>query len=258
MSEATHNSAIVDQFTRQAEVFNVAPSLTDEQALRNIVAATQAGPDDTVLDVACGGGVVLCAFAPYVKHATGIDMTPAMVDFGRELAAKKGLANVTLKQGDVTTLPFPDGFFSVVVTRYTFHHFLDPLAVFKEMVRVCRRGGLIAVVDIYASEDAAKAAQWNRLELLRDPSHVRCLPLGELKALFGKVGLEPPAESLYGVHNSVKNLLGRSFPNPGDDAKITAMFAASVKDDSLGIPATLKAGELWYTYPTAILSALRQ
>ena len=48
-------------------MFNVAPSLTDEQALRNIVAATQAGPDDTVLDVACGGGVVLCAFAPYVN-----------------------------------------------------------------------------------------------------------------------------------------------------------------------------------------------
>ena len=257
MNEAAHNSAIVDQFTRQAEVFNVAPSLTDEQALRNIVAATRAGPDDTVLDVACGGGVVLCAFAPYVKHATGIDMTPAMVNFGRELATKKGLANVTLKQGDVTTLPFPDGSFSVVVTRYTFHHFLDPLAVFKEMVRVCRRGGRIAVVDIYASEDDAKAAQWNRLELLRDPSHVRCLPLSELKALFGKVGLEQPAESLYGVHDSVKNLLGRSFPNAGDDTKITAMFAASVSDDSLGIPTTLEAGELWYTYPTAILSALR-
>lgn len=258
MSEAAHNSAIVDQFTRQAEVFNVAPSLTNEQALRNIVAATQAGPDDTVLDVACGGGVVLCAFAPHVKHATGIDMTPAMLNFGRELAAKKGLANVTFKQGDVTTLPFPDGSFSVVVTRYTFHHFLDPLAVFKEMVRVCRRGGRIAVVDMYASEDDAKAAQWNRLELLRDPSHVRCLPLSELKALFGKVGLEQPAESLYGIHNSVKNLLGRSFPNPGDDAKITAMFATSVRDDSLGIPATFEAGELWYTYSTAILSAVRR
>ena len=258
MSEAEHNSAIVDQFTRQAEVFNVAPSLTNEQALGSIVAATQAGPDDTVLDVACGGGVVLCAFAPHVKHATGIDMTPAMLDFGRELAAKKGLANVTFKQGDVTTLPFPDGSFSIVVMRYSFHHFLDPLTVFKEMVRVCRRGGRIAVVDIYASEDDAKAAQWNRLELLRDPSHVRCLPLSELKSLFGKVGLGQPSESLYGVHDSVKNLLGRSFPNLGDDAKITAMFAASAKDDSLGIPVTLKAGELWYIYPTAILSAVRQ
>jgi ubiquinone/menaquinone biosynthesis C-methylase UbiE len=156
MSEAAHNRAIVDQFTRQAAVFNVAPSLTKEQALRSIVAATQAGPDDTVLDVACGGGVVLCEFAPHVKHATGIDMTPAMLDFGREHAARKGLANVTFRRGDATTLPFPDGSFSVVVTRYTFHHFLEPLAVFKEMVRVCRRGGRIAVVDMYASEDNAK------------------------------------------------------------------------------------------------------
>jgi hypothetical protein len=114
------------------------------------------------------------------------------------------------------------------------------------------------VVDMYASENHTKAMQWNRLEKLRDPSHVRCLPLSELKSLFNKVGLGQPSESLYGVHDSVKNLLGRSFPNPGDDAKITAMFAASVKDDSLGIPATLKAGELWYTYPTAILSAVRQ
>jgi len=184
-------------------------------------------------------------------------MTPAMLDFGRELAAKKGLANVTFKQGDVIALPFPDGSFSVVVTRYSFHHFLEPLAVFKEMVRVCRRGGRIALVDMYASEDDAKAAQWNRLELLRDPSHVRCLPLSELKALFGKVGLEQPKEAFYGVHDSVKNLLGRSFPNSGDDVKIRAMFAASAKDDRLGIPVTFEDSELWYTYPTAILSAVR-
>ena len=62
---------------------------------------------------------------------------------------------------------------------------------------------------------------------------------------------------VFGIHDSVKNLLGRSFPNPGDDAKITAMFAAAVRDDSLGIPATFEAGELWFTYPTAILSAVR-
>jgi ubiquinone/menaquinone biosynthesis C-methylase UbiE len=59
MTDPTHNNAIVDQFTRQAGVFNVAPALTNEKALRDIVAATQAGPDDTVLDVACGGGVVV-------------------------------------------------------------------------------------------------------------------------------------------------------------------------------------------------------
>ena len=44
-------------------------------------------------------------------------------------------------------------------------------------MRVCAPGGRIVVVDMYCSEDLAKAAQWNRLEKLRDPSHVRCLPL---------------------------------------------------------------------------------
>ena len=142
----------------------------------------------------------------------------------------------------MTHLPFTDGAFTIVVTRFAVHHFLDAAGgVRRDDTGLSAPGGRIVIVDMYASEDDAKAAQWNRLELLRDPSHVRCLPLSELKALFGKVGLEQPAESFYGVHDSVKNLLGRSFPNPGDDAKITAMFAASVKDDSLGIPATLRS-----------------
>lgn len=257
MSEAAHNTAILDQFTRQAEGFNAAPSITNEQALQAIVAAARAGADDTVLDVACGGGLVVCAFAPQVKHATGIDMTPAMLAQSRKLAAGKGLANITWRQGDVTTLPFAAAAFSIVVTRFSFHHFLDPLAVFREMVRVCAPGGRIVVVDMYASEEPAKAAEWNRLEKLRDPSHVRCLTLTELKALFGHVGLAQPAAAFYSLGDSVKNLLGRSFPNPGDDVKITAMFAASVANNRLGIETSLVDGELRFAYPVAILSAVR-
>ena len=150
MAEPGHSELIRDQFTRQAGVFNAAATITNEQALKMIVAAGQPGPDDTVLDVACGGGIIVCAFAPYVRHATGIDMTPAMLDQSRKLAAQKKLANTSWKQGDVTTLPFSDASFSIVVTRFSFHHFLDPLAVLKEMMRVCVPGGRIVVVDMYA------------------------------------------------------------------------------------------------------------
>jgi SAM-dependent methyltransferase len=52
-----------------------------------------------VLDVACGGGVVACAFAPRVKHLTGIDMTPAMLARGAEYAKELGLTNLTWQQG---------------------------------------------------------------------------------------------------------------------------------------------------------------
>ena len=132
MSSSRHSELILDQFTRQATVFSTAAPITDEGALQMIVTAARPGPDDTMLDVACGGGIVVCAFAPNVRHATGIDFTPAMLERARVLAAEKAISNVSWRQGDVTALPYKDGNFGIVVTRYAFHHFLDPLAVLRE------------------------------------------------------------------------------------------------------------------------------
>src|SRR5260221_10371311 len=95
MPDATHQGLILDQFTRQATVFSTAAPITNENALRMIIEAAEAGPDDTVLDLACGGGIVVCGFSPHVRHATGIDITPAMLDHARKLAVEKGLTNVS-------------------------------------------------------------------------------------------------------------------------------------------------------------------
>ena len=255
MSDTGHQERILDQFTRQATPFSTANTITDANALRMIVEAAEAGSGDTVLDVACGGGIIVCAFAPVVKHATGIDMTPAMLDRARQHAAEKGVANVSWDQGDVGSLPYADGAFDIVVTRFSMHHFLDPIGVLREMVRVCAPGGRVVVVDMYASDDPAKAVEWNRLEKLRDPSHVRCLTLPELKGLFGAAGIGAPRASFYELRDEVRNLLKRSFPNPGDDVKIIAMFAASAEEDRMGIPVQRDGDRLNYAYPIAILAA---
>ena len=252
------NSELIrDQFTRQAVPFSTAAPIANEEALRLIVEAAEAGPDDRVLDVACGGGIVVCAFAPHVSHATGIDMTPAMLERARALAAEKGIANVSWREGDVTRLPYPDGAFTIVVTRFAVHHFPDPPAVMREMVRVCAPGGRIVVVDTCASPDPAKAAEFNRLEKLRDPSHARCLALTELQGLFRAAGLGEPRTSFTELRDTVTNLLARSFPNPGDDRKITDLFAASLADDRLGIPVKRSGEAIEYAYPVAILAAAR-
>src|SRR5687767_12948001 len=115
---AGHRETILDQFTRQAVPFSTAPTIRDEQALSLLVEASGAGPDDTVLDVACGGGNVVCAFARLVRHATGIDLTPAMIEQARALERARGLTNVTWRIGDVLPLPFPDGAFSIVTSRF--------------------------------------------------------------------------------------------------------------------------------------------
>jgi ubiquinone/menaquinone biosynthesis C-methylase UbiE len=255
MADANHQDLILDQFTRQATVFSTAPAITDERALQMIVEAARAGTDDTVLDVACGGGIVVCAFAPHVRHATGIDVTPAMLARARALAAEKRVSNVSWRQGDATALPHEDGSFTIVVSRFAFHHLLDPLAVLREIVRVCAPGGRIVMVDTCASEDPAKAAEFNRLEKLRDPSHARNLTLSELKGFFRTVGLPEPQLSSYELRSEVASLLARSFPNPGDDVKIVEIFKASAVDDRLGIPVRIEGEKIHYAYPVTILAA---
>jgi ubiquinone/menaquinone biosynthesis C-methylase UbiE len=255
MTDAAHSELIREQFTRQAAPFSTAAPIASEAALNMILDAARAGPEDEVLDVACGGGLVVCAFAPRVRHATGIDMTAAMLERARALADEKGIANVSWREGDVERLPYPDAAFSIVVTRFAVHHFLRPEAVFREMVRVCRPGGRVVVVDSCASPDPAKAAEFNRLEKLRDPSHARCLNLEELKGLYRGGGLVEPQTSFYELRDEVKNLLARSFPNPGDEQKIIDLFAASIEDDRLGIRVRREGDKLLYAYPVAILVA---
>ena len=252
-----HREQILDQFTRQAVPFTTAPGITDGAALALIVEWSGAGPGDTVLDVACGGGHVVCAFARVVRHATGIDLTPAMLERAGQLQRERGLANVSWRQGDVTPLPFSDGAFSIATSRYASHHFLDPRAVLAEMARVTAPGGTVMVVDTDAPADHAKAAELNRMERLRDPSHARAMPRAELAELFREVGLAEPRITSYELRTDLDGLLSRSFPNPGDGERIRALFAASLDDDRLGIPLRREGERIHLAYPIAVLAARR-
>jgi SAM-dependent methyltransferase len=256
MSDAgSHRDAILEQFTRQAVPFSTAPGIKDEQALQLVVDATGTGADDTVLDVACGPGLLACAFARVARHVTGIDLTPAMLERARALAAERGLTNLTWRLGDVLPLPFPDGTFSIVTARFAFHHFLDPPAVLREMGRVCAPGGRVAVIDSAPAAD--KAAAFNRMERLRDPSHVRAMPPEELRGLFGAAGLPEPCVRSYRMAVELEALLARSFPRPGDADEIRRLFAASLADDALGIDTRRVGAAIHGGYPVAILVAGR-
>jgi SAM-dependent methyltransferase len=247
-----HRERVLDQFTRQAEPFSTAPPITDETALRLVVEATAAGPQDEVLDVACGPGIVVCAFARTVRHATGIDITPAMIERAQALAAERALENVTWRVGDVEPLPFADASFSIVVSRLAFHHLERPGAVLSEMRRVCRGGGIVAVVDIAAPADPDKARALDRMERLRDPSHVRMLPQAELESLFSAAGFVDVRTSHYDLSLDLDTWLARSFPAQDDVAEIRRLFNSSLEDDGLGV-GTRRVGEsIRFGYRVAI------
>src|SRR6476646_3631243 len=251
----SHNSRILDQFTRQAAPFAAAAAIRNQQVLDRIVQWAGAGPEDTVLDVACGPGLLACAFARVAKYATGIDMTPAMLEQARKTQQEQGLKNVSWQQGDVYSLPFPPAQFSIVSSRFVFHHLQDPLAALKEMKRVCKPGGKVVVADM--APQTEKAAALNAAELLRDPSHVRALPLDELRGLFQQAGLDAPQIFNYRMEGELEDLMSRSFPNEDDADCIRKIFADSIADDALGLNTRWENGKIHYGFPVAVMVATR-
>lgn len=248
-----HSQQIRDQFTRQAVPFSTAAEIRDEEALHRVVDMAQAGPTDTVLDVACGPGLLACAFARVTMHVTGIDVTPKMLEQAKALQHQLGLKNLSWRECEVPPLPYPDASVSVVSTRFAFHHFLDPLEVLKEMRRVCRGGGRIVVVDSAPVRDKAEA--FNRMERLRDPSHVRALPPEELLALFAAADLPEPRVRYDARPYELESFLARSFPKEGDADRIRQMFTESLENDVLGVSAVNREGKIHFSLPIVTLAS---
>ena len=178
-----HDDAIRDQFTRQAAGFAAAPELHNDAIHSLMIEAAQPRASDRLLDVACGPGTVVAAFAPQVAHATGVDATPAMLEQARALQAAKGLTNVAWQTSSAYVLPFPDASFDIVTNRFAFHHLENIEAAFAEMLRVTVPGGRVMVCDGIASTDPAKAAAFNAMERWRDPSTVEFRQLEQLRGL---------------------------------------------------------------------------
>jgi ubiquinone/menaquinone biosynthesis C-methylase UbiE len=255
--ELDHEQLVHEQFTRQAVPFSEAPSMRDEIAIAHVLNACAPTPADCSLDVACGPGLVVLAFARAVAHATGLDATQAMLDRAMQLQRSSGIANVTWRRGDACRLPFEDATFDIVTTRFAWHHMQDPAHALAEMLRVCRPGGRLVVCDVVTSDDAAQARAFNDLERLRDPSTVLFRSEAQLLSILTDAGLHPCVTVRYRVALELEGLLRTSFPAPGDDDRVRAIIAAELVGNALDLRARRDRGRVTFSYPAVVVTALR-
>jgi len=183
-----HDNRVRDEFTRQAETFSASSAITDAALTQRFVGALGEAGGGSVLDVACGPGILSAAIAKAARDVVAFDLTPRMLTKAAERCAAAGLGNVAFREGNAAELPFADATFDAVVTRLSMHHFDRPDRVMSEIFRVLRPQGRFVVADVIASEVPAEAELHNAIEILRDPSHVRMLPASELTALVGQAG----------------------------------------------------------------------
>jgi SAM-dependent methyltransferase len=125
----------------------------------------------SVLDVACGPGIITVALAARAREVVAFVLTPEMLNKARQRCASAGARNVTFREGSATDLPFADNTFDCAATRLSLHHFENPGRVLDEIRRVLKPGGAFVVADVVSSEIPAKSALQNAIETIRDPSH---------------------------------------------------------------------------------------
>lgn len=169
----------------------------DLEELANLAALVPA--DGVALDIATGGGHTAFAVAPYLRQVIATDITQEMLDQTAQGAATRGLDNITTQIADVHALPFADNSFALVTSRIAPHHFASLSLALREMVRVTQPGGLVVVIDLIVPEDPALDAFVNRVEQMRDPSHVRSRTENEWRQLFEDSELEIVTTEQYRV-----------------------------------------------------------
>lgn len=135
-----------------------------------------------VLDVGSGiGGTSRCLAMEFGCRVTGIDLTDEYCRAAEMFSSKVGLADlVDYHQGDATNLPFDDGAFDVVWTEHVAMNIPDKTRLYKEMHRVLKPGGKLAIYDVLAgpSDPVFFPVPWARTpdtSFLVQPSELRRL-----------------------------------------------------------------------------------
>jgi SAM-dependent methyltransferase len=101
-------------------------------------------PANRVLDIGCGSGTAALVAARRYCEVTGVDYVPALIERAKQRAIAEDL-DVQFQVGDAQRLPFPDGYFDVVLSVYGVQFAPDQEQAAREMLRVCRPGGKIGL-----------------------------------------------------------------------------------------------------------------
>lgn len=176
------------QYAGSGNAYVESPGHASGNDLARMIQLAGAGPDDVALDIATGGGHVAKALAPLCKGVVASDLTKEMLETAETFIVGAGISNVRFAQADAEDLPFADASFDIVTCRIAPHHFPNPARFVRESARVLKPGGRFVLIDstVPAGEIGAR---YNEFEKLRDPSHVRTLPVSEWHDLIASAGL---------------------------------------------------------------------
>ena len=139
-----------------AWVYDIFAIVINKKADKALCAATEKliSPSDSVLECACGTGLLTGAIAPRCKSLIATDISEKMLKRAKKKFGKH--KNVRFEKADISRLPYPDNCFDTVVAANVIHLLDDPLPALSELDRVCKPGGKIVIPTYINRRESGK------------------------------------------------------------------------------------------------------
>ena len=227
-SQADHLEKIHERFTATADVFAQGVRVTRMEEANQVADRVTAGlanvPSALAIDVACGPGTFTRPLAGRVRHAIGVDVTPAMIEKARAEAVRDAVTNIEFICADVYKLPFDDR---------------------------------VAIVDIVVPEGCDATIQ-NEIERVRDPSHTHTLPVHQFRMLFRDAGMRILSEKLRDNWQHFDAWMKNAGSVPGDATyqRVRSMMELTLNSDTSGFHSRLSdKGGIEFMHAVALLVA---
>lgn len=244
--KSIHN-AVKEQFSQHAEYYAQSTAHAKGDTLDVILEFAELKGKEQVLDIATGTGFTAFAFAPNVASVVATDLTEEMLVKAAELAQEQAIPNVAFSLAAAEALPFADAAYDLVTCRLAPHHFQDVPAFLSEVHRVLRPNGLFCMVDSVSPESEELIAWQNRVETLRDDSHVYGYPPSQWDAMITAAGFT--IEQSAQARNAMMSFLWWVRPEKNPPAvvrEIRNAFAQLSPDEAKEHYTVRPAGEDFY------------
>ena len=184
------HTSVRKQFSQHAEYYAQSSAHAKGDTLDVILDYADTTGTEMTLDIATGTGFTAFAIAPKVSYVIATDLTPEMVEKASLLAQEQSIKNITFSVAAAESLPVADASIDLVTCRLAPHHFQDVPKFLREVHRVLRTDGLFCLVDSVSPESKRLIAWQNRVEKLRDESHVYGYPASQWDVMILDAGFD--------------------------------------------------------------------